>query len=75
MTYAIMWQLIAKPNVRGWYAENGEVEIELHIAVIHGLNISAAGQSIISEVKYNVEKFTGLQVAAVNIFIESIKSE
>lgn len=26
MTYAIMWQLIAKPNVRGWYVENGEVE-------------------------------------------------
>jgi len=26
MTYAIMWRLIAKPDVRGWYAENGEVE-------------------------------------------------
>ena len=26
MTYAIMWRLIAKPDVRGWYAENGEVD-------------------------------------------------
>ena len=37
-----------------------------------GVNISAIGASIISEVRYFVTKSTGTQVRAVNVFVDSI---
>ena len=48
------------------------VDIDLHIAIEHGVNIPALCKSIMSEVRYHVERMTGMQVGAVNIFIDSI---
>jgi uncharacterized alkaline shock family protein YloU len=48
------------------------VNIELHIAVDHGVNIPAVSQSIISEVRYVVEKLTGVRVARVDVCVDSI---
>ena len=52
--------------------ETGELEIELHIAVEHGVNINAVCQSIINEVRYHVERMTGVPVKNVAIFVDSI---
>ena len=52
--------------------EPGELEIELHIAVEHGVNINAACKSIIKEVRYHVERMTGVTVKNVAIFVDSI---
>jgi len=49
------------------------VELDLHIAVHHGINISAVCHSIISEVSYHVEKLTSVPVKRVNIFVDSIR--
>lgn len=48
------------------------VDIDLHIVVEHGLNIPVMCRSIMSEVRYHVEKTTGVHVGSVNIFIDSI---
>ncbi len=50
------------------------VDIELHIVMEHGVNIPVLCKSIMSEVRYHVEKQTGVHVGAVNVFIDSIMS-
>lgn len=51
---------------------DGEISIDLHIIVDHGVNISAVGEAIISEVRYVVTKTTETQVRAVNVFVDAI---
>ena len=55
--------------------ENGVVNIELHIVVRHGINIAAAGDSIISEVRYNIEELTGVKVGRVDVFVDSLMTD
>ena len=52
---------------------DGAVNIGLHIAVDHGINITTVGSSIISEVRYNVQRICGIKVNNIDIFVDSIK--
>lgn len=52
--------------------DGNAVDIDLHIVVEHGINIPEVCRSIMSEVRYNVEKSTGVSVNSVNICIDSI---
>jgi uncharacterized alkaline shock family protein YloU len=40
--------------------------------VVSGVNLSAVGQSIIEEVRYVVNKCTGTEVRAVNVYVDSM---
>lgn len=55
--------------------ENGKVNIDVHIIVEHGVNITAICESIINEVKYNVERVTRVDVGCVNVNVDSIMAE
>ena len=55
--------------------DDHEISIELHIVVEHGVNISTVCRSIIGEVRYNVERLTGVDVKNVDIYVESIKAD
>ena len=59
-------------GVKVTFCEDGAITIDLHIMVDRGVNISAIGEAIISEVKYNVTKSTGTPVKAVNVYVDSI---
>ncbi|MDR0249364.1 MAG: Asp23/Gls24 family envelope stress response protein [Oscillospiraceae bacterium] len=50
----------------------GKIAIELHIAVEYGVNLPAVCESIISEVRYNVERLTGVPVGSVDVFVDSV---
>ena len=52
--------------------EEGDISIELHIVVEHGVNIAAVCRSIMSEVKYVVSLNTGVTVKAVNVCVDSV---
>ena len=52
--------------------EDDAVVIDLHIAVEHGVNITAVSNSIMTEVKYIVEEMTRVSVKRVNVFVDSI---
>ena len=52
--------------------EDDTISIDLHIIVDNGVNLSAVGASIISEVRYVVQKCTGTEVRAVNVYIDSM---
>ncbi len=56
-------------------AVDGGINIDLHIAVEHGINIASVCQSIIGEVRYHVERLTGVDVSNVDIYVESIKAD
>ena len=48
------------------------LHLELHIIVNYGVNLHAISQSIISEVKYAVEKKTGFHVSRVNVCVDGM---
>lgn len=54
------------------FFEEGQVSIELHIVVEHGVNITAVCQSIMTEVRYIVEQLTRVKVKNVNVCVDSI---
>ena len=59
-------------GVRVEFHDDDTISIELHIMVDNGVNLGAVGASIISEVRYVVNKCTGTQVRAVNVYIDSM---
>ena len=54
------------------FHEDNTISIDLHIIVDNGVNLNAVGASIISEVRYVVNKCTGTEVRAVNVFVDSM---
>ena len=54
------------------YHEDDTVSIELHIIVENGVNIPAVCRSIMNEVRYVVNKNTGAEVRAVDVFVDSM---
>ncbi len=59
-------------GVKIHFHEGDSVSIELHIIVDNGVNLNAVGQSIMSEVRYVVEKATGARVRSVDVCIDSM---
>ena len=59
-------------GVRVEFHEDDTISIDLHIMVENGVNLTAVGNSIISEVRYVVTKCTGTEVRAVNVYIDSM---
>ena len=69
--------ILKKENVKKGVKVNtdqdGAIKIDLYIVVEYGTSIGAIASSIISTVKYNVEKITGLAVDAVNVIVSGIR--
>ncbi len=59
-------------GVRVEFHEDGAISVDLHIMVDSGINLSAVGASIISEVRYVITKCTDTKVRAVNVYIDSM---
>ena len=54
------------------FHEDDTVSIELHIIVDNGVNLTAVSRSIMSEVRYIVERFTGVKVSSVDVCVDSM---
>ena len=52
--------------------DEGDISIELHIIVEHGVNISAVCRSIISQVRYLVSENTGARIRSVDVCVDSM---
>ena len=59
-------------GVNAIYNEDESISIELHIIVENGVNIPAVCRSIMNEVRYVVNKNTGAEVRAVDVFVDSM---
>ena len=47
--------------------------LDFHIIVAYGLSISAITQNLIETIQYKAEKFTGMEVKKINIFVEGVR--
>ena len=70
--YHLLRRESASKGVRVEFHEDDTITIELHIMVEYGVNLTAVGNSIISEVRYVVTNTTGTQVRDVNVYVDSI---
>ena len=59
-------------GVRVEFHPDKSISIDLHIMVDNGVNLATVGSSIISEVRYVVEKSTDTKVRKVNVYIDSM---
>ena len=60
-------------GVRVQFNDDNSISIDLHIIVDNGVNLTAVTNSIISEVRYNVNKMTGVEVRAVDVYVDSMQ--
>lgn len=52
---------------------NNEIKIDIYAIIDYGVSMAAVGQNIIDTVKYNVEKYTKINVAAVNVIVQDLR--
>ncbi len=57
-------------GVKVRFNEDDTVSIELHIIVDNGVNLTAVSRSIMSEVRYMVERITGTKVKSVDVCVD-----
>ena len=53
---------------------NNKLVLDFHVIVAYGVSISAVTDNLISNVKYKVEEFKGVEVAKVNVFVEGVRA-
>ena len=53
--------------------ENNKLILDFHVIVAFGVSILAVSENLISNVKYKVEHFTGLEIDKINIYVEGVK--
>ena len=54
-------------------SDDNEIYIDFHIITVYGVNIPTVAENLIENVKYQVEKFTGMPVARIRIFVEGVR--
>ena len=52
---------------------NNKLILDFHVIVSYGVSIVTVCDNLISNVKYKVENFTGLEIEKVNIFVEGVR--
>ncbi len=53
--------------------ENNKLILDFHVIVAYGVSILAVAENLISNVKYKVEEFTGIEIEKINIFVEGVR--
>ena len=49
---------------------NNKLVLDFHVIVAYGVSILAVSENLISNVKYKVEEFTGIEIEKINVFVE-----
>ncbi|MDY5578233.1 MAG: Asp23/Gls24 family envelope stress response protein [Lachnospiraceae bacterium] len=53
--------------------DENEVILDFHVIVAYGVSIFTVSDNLVSSVQYEVEKFTGLKVKKINVFVEGVR--
>lgn len=54
--------------------EDNRISLDFHVIVSYGVSISAVTENLISNVKYRVEEFTGMEIDKINIVVEGVRT-
>lgn len=52
---------------------NNRLTLTFHVIVAYGVSILAVADNLISNVKYKVEKFTGIEIERINIYVDGVR--
>ena len=55
------------------HSKENQLFIELYIIVEYGTKISVIANNIIQKIRYNVENYTGLKVAAITVNVQGVR--
>jgi len=50
-----------------------KISLDFHVIVSYGVSILAVSDNLISNVKYKVEEFTGMEIEKINILVEGVR--
>ena len=53
--------------------EENLIHIDFHVIVAYGVSIETVSDNLIETVKYKVEKFTGMKIGKINIYVEGVR--
>ena len=53
---------------------DNKISLDFHVIVAYGVSISAVADHLISNVKYQVEEFTGMEIEKINIYVEGVRA-
>ncbi|WP_342759903.1 Asp23/Gls24 family envelope stress response protein [Kineothrix sedimenti] len=53
--------------------DNNKLILDFHVIVSYGVSILAVSDNLLSNVKYKVEEFTGIEIEKINIFVEGVR--
>ncbi|WP_291632345.1 Asp23/Gls24 family envelope stress response protein [Clostridium sp.] len=70
------WQLIKNDGLNKGvkiHSKENQLFIELYIIVEYGTKISIIANNIIQKIRYNVENYTGLKVAAITVNVQGVR--
>ena len=54
-------------------SDDNQITINFHVIVSYGVSISAVCNNLVSNVKYKVEEFTGMEVNKINMYVEGVR--
>ena len=54
--------------------EDNRIRLNFHVIVAYGVNISTIADNLVSNVKYKVEDFTGMEIEKINIYVEGVRA-
>lgn len=52
---------------------DNRITIDFYVIISYGVSISAVAENLISNVKYKVEEFTGMELQKINIYVEGVR--
>ena len=55
-------------------SDDNRITLDFHVIVAYGVSISAVADNLISNVKYKVEAFTGMEIEKINIMVEGVRA-
>ena len=53
--------------------EDSKLFVDVHIITSYGVNMNTVSESIRSNIKYQMEDMTGVEVGVVNVIVETLK--
>ncbi len=69
------WLNFSQRQPETWYqcniTDDNKIRLNFHVIVAYGVNISTIADNLVSNVKYKVEDFTGMEIEKINIMLKA----
>ena len=68
------WKEHLKHGISVRITEDNKIRLNFHVIVAYGVNISTIADNLVSNVKYKVEAFTGMEIDKIDIYVEGVRA-